>query len=493
MRKLLILFLLLPAAMGGKAQYYTTTFSAVNADGKTIYYGIADAANKKVGVTQAPSPYAGTIIVPESVEYGGETYTITEVGDHAFLDATLDSLYLPTSVTRLGWQILYGATLKHFCIPDGVEVLPNNLLWVSIIDDVWFNTSLKRVEMFSLWNLNNHGKTGSVFHGFAESNIEEMQTMSVPLGWWPDNHDFDVLPSTMRIMGDGVFMQQLILDSLRIPLSMESLGSGNYSIAEKVYISHTTPFTLGTQAFGTVSTLNIFVPVDCTAAYEVATNWSDYTGKYREQLSTAASGYTTYYLENENFEVPTGCTAYIITGATAGATTSDPYDATVVSFPAGSLIPKQTGFILQGTAPNTVHTYKANVSGTEVSVTSNLMVGAAVDTVITASANEKLYIFSGIGDGTHGAGFYYQGTRAGQSIKLKAHKAGLRLPSSMAPANGLRIDFSKATPYEGNVTGVNAAATPTIGDNTAVYDLQGRRVQRPAKGLYIINGKKVIQ
>ena len=39
-------------------------------------------------------------------------------------------------------------------------------------------------------------------------------------------------------------------------------------------------------------------------------------------------------------------------------------------------------------------------------------------------------------------------------------------------------------------TGITTIETTT--DSNAIYDLQGRRVTNPAKGIYIVNGKKVI-
>ena len=40
-------------------------------------------------------------------------------------------------------------------------------------------------------------------------------------------------------------------------------------------------------------------------------------------------------------------------------------------------------------------------------------------------------------------------------------------------------------------TGIDNSQT-TIGNSQVVYDLQGRRVDNPTKGVYIVNGKKVI-
>ena len=73
---------------------------------------------------------------------------------------------------------------------------------------------------------------------------------------------------------------------------------------------------LGCGYFNNASDLKIYVPIDATQPYETAPEWSNYPGKYYEQVSIGATGYTSYYLENENFKVPSGCTAYIITGIT---------------------------------------------------------------------------------------------------------------------------------------------------------------------------------
>ena len=44
---------------------------------------------------------------------------------------------------------------------------------------------------------------------------------------------------------------------------------------------------------------------------------------------------------------------------------------------------------------------------------------------------------------------------------------------------------------DGTTTGINALETETPGTQ-AIYDLSGRRVGKAQKGLYIVNGKKVI-
>lgn len=241
--------------------------------------------------------------------------------------------------------------------------------------------------------------------------------------------------------------------------------------------------------------LKIIVPTDVTHAYCNVTQspgagwpWSHYADYYREEVKFGPTGYISYYLGTENFLVPAGCTAYIITGVTPSGSITTPDQAIVKAFTAGKIIPKQTGFILQGT-PNTTVEYQANVTGTEESVTGNLLIGTATEQEISG-AGYKYYIFSANGD--QGLGFYKQGTRGGASIKLKPHRAGLRLSESIGRAKSFIIDFDAAR-REAETTGIRSVRPEAQRRDNAVYDLQGRRVVNPTHGIYIINGKKIIK
>ena len=46
--------------------------------------------------------------------------------------------------------------------------------------------------------------------------------------------------------------------------------------------------------------------------------------------------------------------------------------------------------------------------------------------------------------------------------------------------------------YDNEKTGIGLTETSELRTDNAVYDMQGRRVAQPTKGLYIVNGKKVI-
>lgn len=61
---------------------------------------------------------------------------------------------------------------------------------------------------------------------------------------------------------------------------------------------------------------------------------------------------------------------------------------------------------------------------------------------------------------------------------------GENLLGTNTAAAGLVFDF-------GSVTGIEGATTDN-GEKAEIYDLSGRRVAKAQKGIYIINGKKVI-
>ena len=472
----------------------TTPFLVTTAEGVPLYFQVSDAVNKKVEMVAkpgAPSTYPSMmhydkVIIPATVVHDGETYTVDKLGYLSLQYIETDSLYIPDDC-KLGWQPFRNIKIKRLIMPKNLTVFPNNCLWLAWdIEELWINSKLKRIESFSTWT----SSTSSIkrLRGFASSNIEEIQNMSFyVLSTSTDLiNDLSILPQAIRTIAQGSFFPSgLPLNKLTIPLSMENLGGGNYNISGDVYVSHTTPFTLGNNAFGTQSTLKVHVPVDRSFAFKPEAGWSDYADKIVEELKIGPNGYTSYYLENENFEVPAGCTAYIIKNVTQQGTTNFG-KTTDVAIAAGNVIPKQTGFILKGTAGSTVY-YRAGLTGvTEVDVTGNLLVGTAVEKEFN-DAGYKFYLF---GKGAVGQGFYYQTGRDGNSIKLSAHRAGLKLSASgpdFAPAKELIFNFDDAT-----TTGVNTVQPAVEKKNDVIYDLQGRRVTNPSRGIYIVNGKKVV-
>ena len=106
-----ILFLLVPVAASA---------DAVEING--IYYnlitkgGIAE-------VTSNPNKYSGEVVIPESVEYEGATYSVTSIGKHAFsVCRGLTSVIIPNSVTNIGYGSFNSCSgLISVIIPNSVN------------------------------------------------------------------------------------------------------------------------------------------------------------------------------------------------------------------------------------------------------------------------------------------------------------------------------------------------------------------------------------
>ena len=190
-----------------------------------------------------------------------------------------------------------------------------------------------------------------------------------------------------------------------------------------------------------------------------------YRNWYLEEVTTLpialnyfdGSYYSTFY-SPVNVEV-SGAKAYTLT------LKSNYLSATEIS---DGIIPAETGVVLVGNSDTATATLTNNTP--TVSKDDSVLTG----TVAAATSSTSDYIFTVI---DNEIGFYKNGFGT-----VKGFKAFYR-PSDSS-VRGFAINF-----------GLNDAITDILHQVSPknVYDLQGRRVNEPAKGLYIINGKKVIK
>lgn len=186
-------------------------------------------------------------------------------------------------------------------------------------------------------------------------------------------------------------------------------------------------------------------------------------------------GYATFYDANHSFVIPEGAKAYVVTAATT--------DKLVYS-ELKDVIPAGTAVMLEATAPGT---YPIVVSEETVSYDGiNLLHGSNVATTTTADAEG--YLFYKLAFGRSGGpnsnklGWYW-GAENGAAFQIEPHRAWLAIPQAVASAPGY--------PFGGDVTGISTSLAIDKADKS-FYDLQGRRVSTPVKGLYINKNKKVI-
>ena len=88
-----------------------------------IYYNFNDGSSgSTVSVTSGDTKYTGDVNIPESVNYNGETYSVTSIGKGAFWYCSgMKSITIPNSVTSIGYQgFYYCSGLTSITIPNSV-------------------------------------------------------------------------------------------------------------------------------------------------------------------------------------------------------------------------------------------------------------------------------------------------------------------------------------------------------------------------------------
>ena len=171
--------------------------------------------------------------------------------------------------------------------------------------------------------------------------------------------------------------------------------------------------------------------------------------------------------------VPDGTCVYYVSNYEDGDPTGT---LTLTKVDAGGIIPAKAGFLFNGVKG----LYRFEKSMTPGSWTDNMLKSTA-DAALTdynaASATDPIYVLATIDANT--VGFKkFSGTAIDQ------YKAYLQL-GTQPQASAFRFDI------EGETTGINTVQGSRFMVN-GYYDLQGRKVANPTKGLYIVNGKKVI-
>ena len=481
MKRFLLLYLgcLLALVAKGQATYdFTTVFN-----GTTLYFKITDAAKRYVQFVASNPGYYTTgydklTTIPAKVTNTGTglEYEVKSIGDRALVSNKAVDFYVPEGIEGIYGSFLFASNKRLH--------LPTTLKFLNYMGEYF----------------------GEKIIGLENTQIEEItpglfnQNYSLKQDW--------VFPPTLRKIGNQALMYDGTTPDTEItfPASLSEIGINPWygtdlsympqlkpkykkatflnpvpAAIDRTFISTPTPTMadmLGTEVD------RVIVPIDATHAYETHADWSYFTGKYREEVKIGASGYATFYLANENFEVPTGYEAFVIENITKATTPGGLDKANAKKFVAGSIIPAGQAVILKGAANQTC-VYQANVSGTPVTITDNMLVGTATDQTINATGYDY-YLF---GNGALGQGFYRQTGHDKSSISLKAHKAGLRVPKSGGSAKAFVIDFDAADTYV--PTGIQSVKTSQP-QSDVIYDLQGRRVTHPTRGIYIMNGKKMV-
>ena len=174
-----------------------------------------------------------------------------------------------------------------------------------------------------------------------------------------------------------------------------------------------------------------------------------------------------------SFTLPAEAQAYIVTDI----------DETTVTASAIDVMGAGNGYFIKGDVASTKYAVALTTDAASATM-GNLLVGQLSSTTINASTPDSYTKFV-LGTATSGANVGQSGLfKVTGDVTIAAGKAYLNAQKTVA-ANSLSFDF-------GETTSVVSVAKSQTTNNAEYFDLQGRRIAQPTKGLYIVNGKKVI-
>ena len=194
-------------------------------------------------------------------------------------------------------------------------------------------------------------------------------------------------------------------------------------------------------------------------------------------LDVTDAGYATLFSQHAII-VPEGMEAAVATNVVDGRLAID------YRYPAGAVIPASTGVLLKAEAGN--HGY--NVATTDATAPADNLLKGSVEDATTVGDNCLFYMLS-YDQNDENLGFYW-GAENGAAFTNEGGKAYLAVPQTTANgAIGFALDGSLVTAIGQATADTNAPAK--------IYTIDGRLMQQTRtadlpRGLYIVNGKKVI-
>ena len=233
--------------------------------------------------------------------------------------------------------------------------------------------------------------------------------------------------------------------------SITKKGYNTYIIEAKAAGTATITFSFaGNTNYEAAEDLTITVTVWPTL--DVTTN-EGATGQY----------WATFYSNEMNYQAPEGTQVFKVN------LTGTAIEMTEIT---DRIVKSGQGVVLKKTTSGSITMTPTSSNGSG-DYSGNSLVGTMTN--ITNPGNAYVLNYKA----ATGAGFY----KLTSGGNIGANKAYLTYSGSLAP------EFFS---LDGGTTGINEVRGKMEDISGEYYDLQGRRVSQPAKGLYIVNGKKVI-
>ena len=218
--------------------------------------------------------FSGALTIPSTVEIGRESYTVTAIGDMAFMGCVkLSSVLLPATVQTIGEGAFYGCTgLTDMVLPESVSAIG-----AEAFGDCTALASLTANE-----NLKTIGR--SAFAGCtaltAVALPDGVTTLGASAFYGCTSLESAVLGIGIEKLDANLFKDNTSLTRVVVNGAIETIASNTFSgcsALERLYINSSLPSGAGSGTFSKVpESCQIFVPAESCDEYAAADYWNQF-------------------------------------------------------------------------------------------------------------------------------------------------------------------------------------------------------------------------
>lgn len=417
-----------------------------------------------------------------SVNLGSQ---VTSIGDQAFSECKkLTSISIPSTVHTIGQMAFDGCSeLTSVTLNEGIEEIQLYAFAYTDINSIRIPASVSQIGagIFTCCNsltsivvdednevYDSRGNCNAIIKKANRELIAGCNTTEIPCG--------------VEIISNYSFIAMINRTSITIPASVTSIGDAAFQYCTgltDIYCAAREVPATGYSVFEEVPNANVtlHVPASSIAAYSAVSPWRDFgtIEEFKQSVTIGSAGVATYCsIYDLDFSEVEGLKAFIVSAyrpSTAEVTMSRIKD-----------VPAETGLVLMGEAGS----YEVPL-GTGETVVANMLVGTTAPTVLAKEDGEYVnYIFAKKGGVL---GFY----PVVDGSTLGANKAYLpllawKLPEEAQSRVGVFFEDENDSPGTTGVKDLNMQRA----NDSQVFDLQGRPVKTPRKGLYV-KGNKIVK